>query len=95
MMIFKMFTKTKIKVIAPHSAHHYIFVPKSIAEYPEKILQMLDMHCGEVGGIMTENKGEGSYISLDYKSGYQATWCWWRTLFVRNILQTGKVTQYM
>ena len=68
-----MFTKTKIKVIAPHSAHHYIFVPKSIAEYPEKILQMLDMHCGEVGGIMTENKGEGSYISHDFKTACLVT----------------------
>ena len=50
-----------IKVLAPHSAHHYIFVPKSIADQQDKILQMLDMHCGELSGVMTENKGDFLY----------------------------------
>ena len=43
--------------MAPHSAQHYIFVPKTISDHQEKILQMLDMHCGEANGVMTENKG--------------------------------------
>jgi hypothetical protein len=45
------------QVIAPHSAHHYIFVPKTISDHKEKILQMLDMHCGQASGVITEKKG--------------------------------------
>jgi len=46
-----------VQVLAPHSAHHYIFVPKTISGHQEKILQMLDMHCGQANGVITENKG--------------------------------------
>ena len=52
------------QVIAPHSAHHYIFVPKTISDHQEKILQMLDMHCGQASGVITENKGQ---FLLSYK----------------------------
>ena len=45
-------------MIAPHSAQHMIFVPKSISKHQESILHLLDMHCGEATGVITANKGQ-------------------------------------
>ena len=47
-----------VQVIAPHSAQHMIFVPKSISKHQESILHLLDMHCGEATGVITANKGQ-------------------------------------
>ncbi|XP_023342644.1 mitogen-activated protein kinase kinase kinase 4 isoform X2 [Eurytemora carolleeae] len=36
-----------VQVIAPHSRQHLIFIPNSIKNKEDHILQLLDMHCGQ------------------------------------------------
>ncbi|KAK4319027.1 hypothetical protein Pmani_010006 [Petrolisthes manimaculis] len=50
-----------IRVIAPHSHNHFIFVPSRIKEKREYIWQLLDMR---VGGVGVEEENQGGYLVL-------------------------------